>query len=120
MIALANRVHLYARPRVKDELVRVFEDSLRCGAALSTNAPGLAEPILAWNFPGGGSLSVEFTAEALDERQARHGAWLELLAEDPSAITSSLEKAGLTKIEYLGRQYFVLPGGQVVRIAPAG
>ncbi|TMD15443.1 MAG: hypothetical protein E6I96_07040 [Chloroflexi bacterium] len=119
MIALANRVHLYAHPRVKDELVRVFEDSLGCAAALSTNAPGLAEPILAWNFPRGGSLSVEFTAEALDERQARHGAWLEFLAEDPRAITSRLEMVGLTTVEYLGRQYFVLPGGQVVRIAPA-
>ncbi len=119
MIALANRVHLYARPNVKDQLIRLFENSLGCGSPISTNAPGIAEPILAWNFPNGGSLSVEFTPEALDEQQARHGAWLELLAEDPTVITSRLEKAGLIKVDYLGRQYFVLPGGQVVHIAPA-
>jgi hypothetical protein len=120
MIALSNRAHLYAGPSVREALVECITTVLGCGTPVSIDAPGLAEPILAWNFPNGGSLSVEFTDEALDAQHARRGAWLELTAEAPSTVMDKLREAGLAELEYLGRAYFVLPGGQVVRIAPAG
>jgi hypothetical protein len=55
-------------------------------SAPSSGPPGredrvarLPEPVLAFTFPGGGSVSMEFTEDALDGKQARRGAWLELL-----------------------------------------
>jgi hypothetical protein len=79
----------------------------------------LPEPILAFRFPGGGSLSVEFTEDALDEPQARHGAWLEVSVDDPAALKQRVLEAGLPQVKYgpTGRFYFVVPGGQVVGIA---
>lgn len=119
MTALSNRVHIYARPGFKDALVRCFSTVLGCGAPLTLDVPGLAQPILAWNFPSGGSLSVEFTRAALDEEQARRGAWLEIKVEDPDAVKERIRAAGLASIAYLGNEYFVLPGGQVFRVVPA-
>ncbi|HTE86600.1 MAG TPA: hypothetical protein VK821_17910 [Dehalococcoidia bacterium] len=96
-----------------------MKDVLGCDGPISLKAPGLSEPILAWNFPNGGSLSAEFTDDALDEPQARRGCWLEIKAADPAVITKKLREAGLPEVTYLGNDYFVLPGGQVVRVAPA-
>lgn len=119
MVALGNRVHIYARPKVKAELNRFFTTVLGCGEPQSLEAPGVSEPILAWNFPSGGSLSVEFTEEALDEIQALRGAWLELRANDPSALRKQILEAGVARIEYLGNEYFAIPGGQVLRVVQA-
>lgn len=116
MTALSNRVHMFARPGVKESLVRCFSTALGCGAPVTLEVPGLAEPILAWNFPNGGSLSVEFTPDALDEEQARRGAWLEIKTEDPDAVKERIREAGLATVTYLGNEYFVLPGGQVIRV----
>ncbi len=119
MVALGNRVHIYARPEVRVQLSQCLTTIFGCGEPRSLEAPSLSEPILAWIFPNGGSLSVEFTAGALDEGQARRGAWLELRADDPPALRKRVLEAGLPRLEYLGNEYFVIPGGQVVRISEA-
>jgi len=73
------------------------------------------------SFPNGRSLSVEFTEEALEERQARRGAWLEMEANDPSALKKRILDDGLPAVKYLGNDhfYFAAPRGQVLRIVPA-
>ena len=119
MIALSNRVHIFARPNVKDKLAEFFTDILDCELLVSADAPGLPAPVLAFAFSNGASLSVEFTEDALNEKQARRGAWLELRTDDSSALRKKILDAGLPRVEYLGNDYFYFqaPGGQVLRIA---
>jgi len=117
-LAFGNRTHIFARPSVKEKLTWCFTTVLGCGTPVSLNAPGLSEPILAWKFPGGGSLSVEFTEDALDERQARRGAWLEIWSGDPAVLSKRILDAGLTQVHYgpTNTFYFVAPGGQVLGV----
>src|SRR5258708_26250014 len=67
VLAFSDRAHIFARPDVKEKLTWCFSAVLGCGAPQSLNAPGLFEPILAFRFPSGRPLSVEFTEDALDE-----------------------------------------------------
>jgi hypothetical protein len=117
-LAVGDRAHLIALPSVKEKLTWCFATVLGCGAPASLNAPGLAEPILAFRFPGGGSLSVEFTPDALDEQSARRGAWLEIRSSDPAALQEKVLKAGLAQVHHPATNtfYFVVPGGQVMGI----
>jgi hypothetical protein len=117
--SLGNRAHFLARPEFRDALVTCFSNVLRCGEAtvLPTHDP--AGPILAFKFPGGGSVSVQFTAGALDEASARRGAWLEIRSADPAALQGAVLAAGLPQIRYPATTtfYFAAPGGQVFGIA---
>jgi hypothetical protein len=117
-LAVSNRTHIFARPAVKEKLTWCFSTLLGCGTPMSLNAPGLAEPILAWRFPGGGALSVEFTENALDEAHMRHGAWLELWSNNPAALKTKILEAGLPQVHYPATNtfYFAAPGGQVLGI----
>lgn len=119
MIALSNRVHLFARPDSKEPLIDFFTTILGCEVLGSVDAPGLLMPIIAFGFPNGASLTVEFTEDALDEQHARRGAWLELMTDDPSALTQKILQAGLPRLEHLSNDYFYFqaPGGQVWRFA---
>jgi hypothetical protein len=87
---------------------------------MSLNAPGLAEPILAFRFPGGGSFSVEFTEDALDEQRVRRGAWLEIWSDDPAALKRKILDAGLPQVTHPATNtfYFAVPGGQVLGVVP--
>lgn len=118
MISLSNSVHIYARPESREKLVWCFTTILGCEAVTSSDAPGLPAPILAFRFPNGGALSVEFTEDALDERQARRGAWLEVKSDDPAALQRKVVEAGLPQVKHPANDhfYFVAPGGQVMRI----
>jgi hypothetical protein len=81
----------------------------------------MPEPMLVIRFPGGGSLSIGFTASAPDDEQPRLGAWLELRAGDPAAVMGKVLDAGLTEVRHPGHPYyFMAPGGQVFTIGPAG
>jgi len=118
MVALRNRVHMFAHPKHKDALIAFFTDILGCTMLV---APGLLpQPILAFTFADGSSLSVEFAEEvedALDEKQARRGAWLELEAADRSTLQQRILEAGYPRFDYSpGFFYFQIPGGQVMRI----
>ncbi|HEX3367321.1 hypothetical protein [Phenylobacterium sp.] len=117
--ALGNRAHFLARPEYRDALVKCLSKVLGCGEAtvLPTHDP--AGPILAFRFPGGGSISVQFTAGALDEASARRGAWLELRTSDPAGLEAAVHAAGLPQIHYPATAtfYFAVPGGQVFGIA---
>jgi hypothetical protein len=118
MIAISNRAHIYVRPDAKEKVKWCFTTVLGCGAPLSLDNTGQADPILAFTFPNGGSLSFEFTDDALDEQQARRGAWLEVKADDPSALKKKILEAGLPHLKHPATStfYFVVPGGQVVGI----
>lgn len=118
MIALSNSVHIYARPEYREKLVWCFTTILGCEAVVSGDAPGLAVPVLAFRFPNGGALSVEFTQDALDEQQARRGAWLEVKADDAAAVQQRVRAAGLPVLKHPANDhfYFAAPGGQVLRI----
>jgi len=121
MTALGNRAHIYVSPNVKEKLQWCFATVLGCGAAVSLDNPGRAEPILAFSFPDGGSVSFEFTDDALDEKQARRAAWLEVKADDPLALKKKILEAGLAPVTHPATStfYFMLPGGQVLGIVKA-
>jgi len=117
--ALGARAHFLARPEHRDALVRCFVDVLGCRAPADLPTHDPAGPILAFKFPGGGAVSVQFTADALDEALARKGAWLELHCDDPAALEVAVLAAGLPVIHYAATTtfYFAAPGGQVFGIA---
>lgn len=74
---------------------------------------------MAFRFPNGASVSVEFTADALDEEHAARGAWLEVQTDDPTTLEGKVRAAGLPLVDYVtGRFYFQAPGGQVWGILP--
>ena len=120
-LAFGDRAHLFLDPGVKDSFIRCFSTVLGCGTPMSLKAPGMQEPILAFRFPGGGSLSVEFTDQALPEPQARRGAWLEIRSSDPAAMKKKILDAGLPQVHHPATNtfYFVAPGGQIFGIVPA-
>lgn len=118
-IALTNRGHFLARPQYREALVRCFSDVLGCGPPMALPACNGLGPVVAFRFPGGGAVSVEFTDRALDEAQAQRGAWLELKPADPDALEAAVKAAGLPQIRYAATTtfYFAVPGGQVFGIA---
>jgi len=115
LIRLSNRVHMFANSATRDEFVDFFSDVLGCPAPTVVDVPRLGEPILVFEFPKGGSLSVEFSA---DTPEAKHGVWLELVAEDADELQAKIVQAGRPRVIHLGTEafYFVAPGGQVMRI----
>lgn len=118
MIALSNRVHIFAHPNNSEKLIAFFTNILGFKVLTSSDAPGLPTQVIAIVFSSGASLSVEFTEDALDERQARCGAWFELRTDEADALKKKVLDAGLSRVEYLGNDffYFQAPGGQVMRI----
>ncbi len=118
MLTLSNRAHTFARPESKTELIKFFTEVLGCTGPVSLNLPGLAEPVLAFTFPDGGSISIEFTPAALSEEEESRGTWLEIAVGNPEALQRRVESAGISRIDYHGSRffYFRAPGGQVFRI----
>lgn len=118
-LAMTNRGHFLAQPQYRDALVRCFTDVLGCGPPMSLPAARGLGPVVAFRFPGGGAVSVEFTDRALDEADARRGAWLELKPADPDALERAVKAAGLPQVTYAATTtfYFAAPGGQVFGIA---
>ena len=118
MITLRNRVHMFTHPKNKEPLIEFFTTLLSCKMMVAPSS--LPQPILAFSFVNGSSLSIEFTEEvvdALDEKQARRGAWLELETDEPSTLKEKLLEAGYRQFDYTeGFFYFQIPGGQVMRI----
>ena len=119
-IAMGDRAHIQVRPQVKERLTTFFAEALGCGAPTIIDAPGLAEPILAFRFPGGGSVSFEFSPEAPDEQQARRGAWLEVRTPDTERLIARVLDAGVERVRHPATPtfYFAAPGGQVFGIVP--
>src|SRR5690348_1073069 len=98
MIAQSNRVHTFARPDSREKLIEFFTDILGCQV--------VPAPVLVFAFSNGASLSVKFTEDALDEQQARRGAWLELKNDDAAGLKEKVLAAGLPKVEFTGNNYF--------------
>jgi len=120
MTTLGNNAHIFAQPHRREQLRWCFGTVLGCPVA-EVNHPGMAEPMLVVQFPGGGHLSIAFTSEAPDGDRPRLGAWLELRASDPAAVMRSVLDYGLTEVRHPGHpHYFMAPGGQVFTIAPVG
>lgn len=121
MTALGNNAHIFARPARRDQLKWCFETALRRGEVATVSHHRMAEPMLLVRFPSGGHLSIEFIEDAPDDDQPRLGAWLELRTQEPAALFQSAVDAGLTPVTHPGHPYyFMIPGGQVFTIAPAG
>ena len=118
MLAMSNRAHIRVRPASKQALTQCFTDVLGCGAPAALPAPGLAEPMIAFRFPDGGSVSFEFTDDAPDEQPARQGAWLELQSDDVEALRAKVIAAGFPQLRHPATStfYFAVPGGQVFGI----
>jgi hypothetical protein len=118
MIALSNAIHLYARPDTKEQLLEFFTSMLGLEAVASSDAVGSPEPIYAFEFSNGASLSVEFTEDALDDQQAQRGAWLELRTDDAVGLQQKVLAAGLPRVVHPYTPFFYVqaPGGQVFRI----
>jgi hypothetical protein len=118
MIALSNSMHLYVRPDKKASALEFFTSVLALETAESALAIGAAEPIYAFKFSNGASLSVEFTEDALDDQQAKRGAWLELQVDDAAGLQQKVQAFGLIRVihPFTPFFYFQAPGGQVFRI----
>jgi hypothetical protein len=118
MLALSNSVHLYARPDTKERFLEFFTSILGLKAVVSSDAVGSLEPIYAFPFPNGASLSVEFTKDALSDQQARWGAWLELRTDDAVGLQQKALAFGLERVVHPFTPFFYIqaPGGQVFRI----
>ena len=113
MIVLKNRAHLFTHPKNKEAVIGFFTALLGCTEIAAPNS-------LAFQFVDGSALSVEFTedvVDALDEQQARRGAWLELETDEPSTLKEQILAAGYRPFDDReGFFYFQMPGGQVMRI----
>jgi len=118
MIALSNSIHLYARPDTKEKFLEFFTSILGLEAVTSSDAVGSPEPISAFEFANGASLSVEFTEDALSDQQAQRGAWLELRTDDAVGLQQKALAAGLPRVVHPYTPFFYIqaPGGQVFRI----
>ena len=118
MIALSNSIHLYARPDTKEQLLEFFTSMLGLQAVESSDAVGSPEPIYAFAFSNGASLSVEFTEDALSDQLAQRGAWLELRTDDALGLQQKVLAAGLSRVIHPFTPFFYIqaPGGQVFRI----
>ena len=118
MITLSNSIHLYARPDTKERLLEFFTTMLGLEAVTSSDAVGNLEPIYAFKFSNGASLSVEFTEEALSDQQAERGAWLELGTDDAVGLRQKVQAFGLPRVVHPYTPFFYIqaPGGQVFRI----
>ncbi len=118
MIALSNSIHLYARPDTKEQLLEFFTSILGLQAVTSADAVGSPEPIYAFAFANGASLSVEFTEDALSDQQAQRGAWLELRTDDAVGLQQKVQAFGLPRVVHPYTPFFYIqaPGGQVFRI----
>jgi hypothetical protein len=118
MIALSNSIHLYARPDIKEHLLEFFINVLGLEAVASSDAVGSPEPIYAFTFANGASLSVEFTKDVLSDQQAQRGAWLELRTDDAVRLQEKVQTFGLKRVVHPSTPFFYIqaPGGQVFRI----
>ena len=89
MITLRSGVHLFTHPKNKEPLIEFFTTLLGCRVAPSS----LPQPILVFSFINSSTVSVEFTedvVDALDEKQARRGAWLELETDEPATLKEKI------------------------------
>jgi hypothetical protein len=117
VISLGSRAHIFAPPHLRAELIWCFGTVLGCGEPASIPLPGVAEPVLGFRFPNGGSLSIEFTDDAPDSQPPHGGAWLELQTDDSAALRDKVLAAGLPQITHAGHDfYFAAPGGQVFSV----
>ena len=118
MIALSNSIHLYARTDTKEQLLEFFTSILGLEAVESSDAVGSPQPIYAFKFANGASLSVEFSEDALVDLQAQRGAWLELRTDDAVGLQQKVLAAGLPRVVHPFTPFFYIqaPGGQVFRI----
>jgi hypothetical protein len=96
--ALGNRAHIVVRPEFKEALTKCFADILACGPPLTLGPSGSSNSIIAFRFPGGGSVRFEFSTDALHERELRRGAWLKVRADDLDALRQRIVDAGLEQV----------------------
>ncbi len=104
------------RPEHRGQVRALFLKGFEAG--LKTPSPELD----LFELADGTNVGVFFEAEALDEVQARKGAWLEFLVEDPAASAEHLAALAIARVDFSDKShaYFQAPGGPVFRLAQAG
>lgn len=116
-VQLSNRAHVFAHPDGRVDIIDVFSKVIGCPLPTQVEMPDGQLPILIFEFPNGGSLSIEFVDDALDEVRAGRGAWLEFAVDNPEGLQQRVVAAGLRQVPHSsGGFYFAAPGGQVIRI----
>jgi hypothetical protein len=119
MISLSDSIHMYARPDTKEQLLEFFTGILGLEARpVPPYVTGSPEPMYAFEFSNGASLSVEFTEDALSDQQAQQAAWLELRVDDAVELRLKAQDFGLARVVHPYTPFFYIqaPGGQVFRI----
>ncbi len=115
--ALGSRVHTFAHPDSRERLLNFYTSVLGAQAMTLSSAPD----IVAFAFADKSALSVEFTADALTEEQARRGTYVELRVRDTQDLQARILAAGVRQLTVPGSPhfYFQAPGGQVMRVVPS-
>src|SRR4051812_7475625 len=92
---LGNHQKWIVRPAHREALHDVLTKAL---GATAVSPPGA--PMDIFQFTGDGFVGIELDADALDEAQARKGAWLEFHVEDPDASARALDAMNVRRVEY--------------------
>jgi hypothetical protein len=124
IVALGARLHLFVKPKYRDQFLSLFRDVLGC--AVAERDFGMDHPVALVSFPDGSSFSVEFSelarddvpGDAIDDAHAFRGAWIEFRTTDVSRYQAQLRQAGIREFHHPGSAhvYFSAPGGQVFRL----
>ncbi|GIH15351.1 hypothetical protein [Rugosimonospora africana] len=116
--AVGNQVHLFAYPRHRDALVRVFGTVLGCGRPRVIRLLEIDEPVLGFRLPGGGAVSIEFVPDLPEWPDPFHGAWMQITTPHPEGLRATILNAGLPEIRHPGHDfYFQIPSGHVFTVA---
>jgi catechol 2,3-dioxygenase-like lactoylglutathione lyase family enzyme len=115
VIALGNRLHVFAHPDTRDSMKHFYGTLLGC--SVRELDFGLPHPIVLVTSAGG-SFSVEFVEDAYDPEKPWRGAWIEFISDNAPALRQRLREAGVPEFRHPGSPhvYFRAPNGQVLRI----
>ena len=115
-----RRLHTFARPATRERAAWFYGTVLGAETRELAIPSAPSSPMLLVRFADGGSVSIEFRDDALDDAQALRGAWAELRSDRPDSLQRRIVEAGIARVPYGGADmfYFQAPGGQVFRIAP--
>lgn len=116
--SLSRRAHYSLKPEYRDAILQCFSKIFGMNAPMERPAQGSVGPIVAFRFPGGGAISMEFTESALSPEDLSKGAWLEIVVANPTPLQEAVKTAGYPVIHYAATAnfYFESPGGQVFSI----
>ena len=101
------------KPLYREEVRGLFLKGL--GATMKS--PSTAMDV--FSFDDGSHVGVIFADEALDADQAKLGAWLEFIVDQPERVAGKLDALGVARVDYMDKShsYHQAPGGPIFRLA---